>query len=88
MKQDSREIFLTTQEAAQLLGISSPKTIKNWLEGGRFPGSVQQADGTWRFSSAYLGDVRAKIIELRLKNKMGDVALPDDLDEDPPPPLL
>src|SRR5688572_6926476 len=33
--------FVTSQEAADLLGLVSAQTVENWLEGGRFPGAVR-----------------------------------------------
>ena len=40
---------LTTGQAAELLGVSSPNTVKNWLKGGSFPGAFQTPGGHWRF---------------------------------------
>lgn len=37
---------LTSKQAATLLGVSSANTVKNWLEGGWFPGAFQTAGAT------------------------------------------
>ena len=34
---------LTSKQAATMLGVSSANTVKNWLEGGWFPGAYQTA---------------------------------------------
>lgn len=44
--------LLTSSEAAELLGVSSTNTIKNWLNGGSFPGAFQTPGGHWRFPEA------------------------------------
>ena len=41
--------WVTSGEAAALLGVSSRNTVKNWLEGGYFPSSRKTEGGHWRF---------------------------------------
>lgn len=50
--------WITTGEAARLLGVSSRNTVKNWLEGGFFPGSIRTEGGHWRFLRAEVEAVR------------------------------
>jgi predicted site-specific integrase-resolvase len=78
------DLSLNTQEAAELLGVTSTATVKNWLEGGHFPGAYQ-VDGEWRFSSSEVLAAKKRIEELREKNRTGDLSLPDcDYDLDLP----
>ena len=69
---------LTSSEAAELLGVSSAKTLQNWLAGGHFPGAFQNADGHWRFPRHEVEAVNRRIEELRGRNARGEV-VPDDL---------
>ena len=81
--------MLTSTEAAALLGVSSPNTVKNWLEGGHFPGAFKTAGGHWRFPRDEVEAAKARMDELRAKNRRGDLTPPEADDEDtPPPPLL
>jgi excisionase family DNA binding protein len=50
--------WITTGEAAALLGVSSKNTVKNWLEGGHFPSATRTAGGHWRFQRAEVEAVR------------------------------
>lgn len=50
--------WVTTGEAARLLGVSSRNTVKNWLEGGHFPGATRTEGGHWRFLRAEVDAVR------------------------------
>lgn len=79
--------WLTSKEAAELLGVRSPNTIKNWLEGGSFPSAMRTPGGHWRFSELEVLDVKHRMQELREKNRTRDLA-PPDTDEDAEPPLL
>lgn len=74
------EPLLTTEEAAVMLGITSTKTIENWLEGGEFPGAVK-IRGKWRFPLGDVQDVANRIEVIRAKNASGDTSLPEDLSE-------
>jgi excisionase family DNA binding protein len=78
---------LTSSEAARLLGLSSPNTVKNWLAGGYFPGAFQTAGGHWRFPRQEVEAVKRRMEELRHRNRRGDLA-PPDADDDSSPPLL
>ena len=78
---------LTSSEAARLLGLSSPNTVKNWLAGGYFPGAFQTAGGHWRFPCQEVEAVKRRMEELRDRNRRGDLAPPDS-DDDSSPPLL
>lgn len=78
---------LTSGQAATLLGVSSPNTVKNWLEAGHFPGAFKTAGGHWRFLRGDVEAVKAQMEVLREKNRTGDIA-PPDLEDDYPPPLL
>lgn len=79
---------LTSGEAAEMLGLSSPNTVKNWLAGGYFPGSFQTKGGHWRFPRADVEAVRHRIEELRERNRRGDVSPSEAEEEDSAPPLL
>lgn len=78
---------LTSREAAAMLGISSANTVKNWLAGGHFPGAFQTPGGHWRFLRAEVEAVKARMADLRERNRRGDIAPPDS-DDEPTPPLL
>lgn len=78
---------LTSSEAAALLGLSSANTVKNWLAGGYFPGAFQTRGGHWRFLRAEVEAVKARMADLRERNRRGDLA-PPDADDDSTPPLL
>ena len=79
---------LTSTEAAELLGVSSANTVKNWLAGGQFPGAFQTQGGHWRFLREEVEAVKARMDELREKNRRGDLTPPDEADEASLPPLL
>lgn len=83
---------LTAPAAAKLLGVSSPNTVKNWLEGGHFPGAYRTMGGSkmgghWRFPRADVLAVKARMEALREKNRAGDLS-PPDCDDDFDPPAL
>lgn len=77
---------LTTGQAAEMLGVSSPNTVKNWLEAGRFPGAYQTPGGHWRFPVEEVEAVRARMEELAERNRNREL-MPPDLDDDEPPLL-
>lgn len=79
---------LTSREAATLLGVASPNTVKNWLEAGHLPGAFRTPGGHWRFRREDVVALRARMDALRTKNSRGVIALPDDGDNVGPPPLL
>lgn len=78
-----REPALTAPQAAKLLGVSSPNTVKNWLKGGHFPGAYQTSGGHWRFPRSSVLEMKAHLDELRARNARGDLT-PPELDADPP----
>ena len=76
---------LTSSEAAEILGVSSPNTVKNWLKSGMFSGAYQTDGGHWRFPRAEVENVRARMEELNEKNAKGDLTPPDHENfQDPP----
>ena len=85
---DASPAMLKTTEVAKMLGVSSPNTVKNWLEGGAFPGATKTLGGHWRFPLKDVEAVKARMEWVREKNAKGDLALPADLDDGPEPPLL
>ena len=78
---------LTSRQAADLLGVSSANTVKNWLQGGFFPGAYQTPGGHWRFPRAEVLEAKRRMEELRAQNQRGDFTLPDTDDEGDPPLL-
>lgn len=76
---------LTSTQAAELLGVTSPNTIKNWLKGGYFPGAYQTPGGHWRFPRDAVLAARAEMDDARHKNATRDLSPPtfDDDDADP-----
>ena len=77
---------LTSKQAATLLGVSSANTVKNWLEGGWFPGAFQTAGGHWRFPLEEVEAVRARLEGLRDRNSRRDLT-PVDCDDASAQPL-
>jgi excisionase family DNA binding protein len=78
---------LTSSEAADLLGVSSRNTVKNWLKDGKFPGAFQTDGGHWRFPREEVEKTRARMEELYDKNERGDVE-PPEVKNPQDPPLL
>jgi len=78
---------ITSKQAANLLGVSSANTIKNWLEGGWFPGAFRTPGGHWRFQRSEVLAARERMEELRDKNPRRDLAPSDAEDEDELPLL-
>ena len=72
---------LTSKQAATLLGVSSANTVKNWLEGGWFPGAFQTAGGHWRFPLEDVEAVRSRLEGLRDRNSRRDLT-PIDCDDE------
>lgn len=77
----------TSSEAAEVLGVSSPNTVKNWMKGGMFPGAYQTPGGHWRFPREEVEKARARMEELHEKNERGDVE-PPKVENPQEPPLL
>ena len=78
---------LTSKQAATLLGVSSANTVKNWLEGGWFPGAFQTAGGHWRFPLEDVEAVRSRLDGLRDRNSRRDLTPADGDDASAEPPL-
>lgn len=68
--------LLTSTQAAELLGVSSPNTIKNWLEGGHFPGAYQTKGGHWRFPLQEILDVKRELQASQNRNQKGELQIP------------
>ncbi|NOY93351.1 MAG: helix-turn-helix domain-containing protein [Deltaproteobacteria bacterium] len=83
----NRSRDLTSTEAAELLGVSSANTVKNWLRGGHFPEAYKTKGGHWRFPKAGVLAARTAMEELERRNRENDLA-PSDADDDEPIPLL
>lgn len=77
----------TSTQAAALLGVASANTVKNWLEGGYFPGAFQTPGGHWRFPRDEVEAVKIRMEDLRNRNRHGDL-MPVDGDEDSVHPPL
>ena len=78
---------LTSSEAADLLGVSSPTTVKNWLESGMFPGAYRTKGGHWRFPKEEVEKARSRMLAVRKKNESGDFS-PPETENPKEPPLL
>lgn len=68
--------WLTSKEAADLLGVSSRNTIKNWLQEGHFPRSRRTPGGHYRFLLADVLQVKEAMQELSDRNARQDLAVP------------
>jgi hypothetical protein len=79
---------LTSTQAASYLGLASPKTIENWLEGGFFPGAFQTAAGDWLYPVEEVTSVKQRMNELKDLNQKNDLVAVDFDDNAIMPPLL
>jgi excisionase family DNA binding protein len=80
---------LTTTQVAKILGVSSVNTIKNWLEGGAFPGAYKTPGGHWRFPRHEVQAVSRRMKEIQSSKTTGDIDPRYDPDtEYAEPPLL
>lgn len=84
--QTNPDQYLTSGEAARLLGVSSRNTVKNWLESGYFPNAFKTHGGHWRFPKAEVLAAKEALRELQARNLNGDLT-PSDVG-DLAPPLL
>lgn len=80
--------LLTTGQAAELLGVSSRNTVKNWLEAGAFPGAYKTQGGHWRFPRHEVEATLDRMNVLRQKNLQGEASIPDEDEAYTEPPLL
>jgi hypothetical protein len=78
---------LTSKQTATMLGVSSANTVKNWLEGGWFPGAYQTAGGHWRFPLEDVEAVRTRLEDQRDRNSRRDLTPVDCGDESADLPL-
>ncbi|WP_411868812.1 helix-turn-helix domain-containing protein [Vulcanococcus limneticus] len=78
---------LTSKQAATVLGVASANTVKNWLEGGWFPGAFQTPGGHWRFPVEDVEAVRLRLEGLRDRNSRRDLTPVECDDETAEPPL-
>ena len=69
--------LLTSKEAADLLGITTEQTIKDWLEGEHFPGVLISSDGRKWFPRKEVEKVKLGIELLMKKNYQRDLTVPD-----------
>lgn len=73
------EEILTSKEVATILEITSPITIRNWIEGGHFPGSFPSGDGRHFYPLSFVKEVKRWMKELRNKNTRREVEIEDDV---------
>jgi hypothetical protein len=87
-RSDLVERLVASTQAASLLGVASANTVKNWLEGGYFPGAFQTPGGHWRFPREEVEAVKIRMEELRDRNRTGNLmpAEEDDVSVHPPLP--
>lgn len=73
--------LLTVGQVAEILGVKSPSTVRNWLENGYFPNADRTAGGHRRFR---IGDVLEIADRLEQERQGGDERPVTDLgDVDP-----
>jgi excisionase family DNA binding protein len=78
---------LTSKQAASLLGVASANTVKNWLEGGHFPGAFKTPGGHWRFPRGEVEATKLRMEALRERNRRGDLISIDGDEDSGHPPL-
>jgi excisionase family DNA binding protein len=79
----SGERLLTVGQVAEILGVSSPTTVRNWLERGQFPGVLVTSGGHRRFRLADVLAVRGRMDLTTAENASGIYTDADAGDEDP-----
>lgn len=85
--QSERSDTMTSSQVADILSVSSTNTVKNWLEGGYFPGAYKTASGHWQFPLADVLKTKERLEGLKYRNATRDL-LPSDTDDVSEPPLL
>lgn len=75
--------LLKVGEVAEILGVSSPTTIHNWVERGVFPCASLTVGGHRRFRFADVVALRDQIDQTDAENAAGRIEIPDFGDEDP-----
>jgi len=74
----SGEQLLKVGQVAEMLGVTSPGTIRNWLEEGYFGGDVlRTANGTRLFRLADVLAVKERMAKTRAENEAGVVEFTD-----------
>jgi excisionase family DNA binding protein len=86
--QELRKVYgdrqLKVAEVAKILGVSSPQTIRNWLEEGVFPGVDRRTvGGHRRFRLEDVCAVMARMAHTAAENDAGSLVIEDFGDEDP-----
>ena len=70
--------WISSGQAAALLGVSSRNTVKNWLEGGSFPSARKTDGGHWRFLRSEVIAVRQAMDSMQTgPASVGGLELPD-----------
>lgn len=77
----SKNDLLDTLAAAHYLGVTNQDTIRNWLEGGSFPGAFQSR-GQWFFPVVALAKVKRRREEVRVSAPVSKMPEPADFDND------
>lgn len=78
------EQLLKVGQVANILGVSSPSTVRNWLERGYFAGTVLRTDdGTRLFRLEDVLAVKARMQLTRDENEAGVVEFTDYGDRGP-----
>lgn len=60
-----------------MLGVNSPNTVRNWIEGGHFPGAYLTMSGHWRVPLRAVLEAKRRMDELHEKNSTLDLTPPD-----------
>lgn len=60
---------LTLNQTTERLGFTDPKVVRNWLQGGAFPGAYQTLGGHWLFPQEDVQRVLAHIEEIKQTGK-------------------
>jgi hypothetical protein len=63
------------------LGVTHLDTIRNWLEGGSFPGAFQSR-GQWFFPAVELDKIKRRMDEILAFNADGKIPQPVDFGSD------
>lgn len=83
MQKRMKKQWVTSGEAAKLLGVSSRNTVKNWIEGGYFPSSKKTEGGHWRFLRSEVLTVRQAMDAVKSGPlPVGSLDLPEVDDDD------
>lgn len=75
---------LSVGAVARMLGVSSPTTIRNWLEQGVFPRVERTPGGHRRFNLADVMAVKARMEKTKAENEAGIIEIPEYGDDEDP----